>query len=122
MSKSPEIKVAEQLVNLTETHWFNPGIMGHILAEQPHYTIDRIVELLANVIRHQAKRYRLDWEHGQTSEGLHLANELNNAYNLIRDSYTWNNLDLPKDVPLPKAGVETKEYTFGYIDNNTSFR
>ena len=57
MSKTIEIKVAEQLVNLTDDHWFNPTIFGRYLADQPVYTIDRIIEMLASVISEIDKVY-----------------------------------------------------------------
>jgi hypothetical protein len=39
MSKTPEIKVAEQLVNLTESHWFNPATLARYMADQPYLYI-----------------------------------------------------------------------------------
>ena len=99
---SPELKLAEQIANVADNHFFNPGIIAHYLSEQPHYTIDRITELVVHIIRQQAKRHRLDWADGTTSEGLFLANELSKAYDLIMSGHNWNNLTLPKTKPLEK--------------------
>ena len=77
MSKTQEIKVAELLVNLTDDHWFNPTIFGRYLADQPVYTTDRIVEMLVSVISELDKVYELLKVNGTSSEGLLLANELN---------------------------------------------
>jgi hypothetical protein len=97
MSKSPEIKIAEQLVNLTESHWFNPAILGRILSDQPYYTLDRIMELVAHIIRNQSIRHSQEAErNGNTTEGLLLANELEKHIQTIRKQYQFKNLSLPK--------------------------
>ena len=59
MSKTQEIKVAELLVNLTDDHWFNPTIFGRYLADQPVYTVDRIVEMLVSVSSELDKVYEV---------------------------------------------------------------
>ena len=106
MGTSPELKLAEQIANVADNHFFNPGIIAHYLSEQPHYTIDRITELVVHIIRQQAKRHRLDWDNGTTSEGLYLANELSKAYDLIVRGHNWNNLTLPQTKPLQKIKAE----------------
>ena len=75
---SKETKVAESLVELTESHWFNPASMARYLSEQPIYTIEQVMELVKWIIHYQDKRYQEEVEHGRTSEALILANELNN--------------------------------------------
>ena len=77
MSKSPEIKVAESLTNLMDDHWFNPTVFGRYLAEQPLYTIDRVMEMVVSIISEQAKMYNVYLNRNETTEGLSLANELN---------------------------------------------
>ncbi len=71
MSKTKEIKVAEDLVNLTEDHWFNPAILARYLTDQPFYTVDRIMELVAQIIRWQANRHNdeLNTEDGIYNSG-----------------------------------------------------
>lgn len=94
--KTPESKVAEQLVNLTENQWFNPAVFGRYLSEQPHYTIDRIMEMITQILKYNNIRYQHDLEHGQTSEGLILSNELHHATKQIREMNTFKNLNLPR--------------------------
>ena len=123
--KTREIKVAEQLVNLTEDHWFNPAILARYLTDQPFYTVDRIMELVAQIIRWEANRYtdELDTEDGiynsgMTSEGLFLANELNQTLNKLIKTYKWENIKLPADPDkiirrLPK--VEEQSYRHSWL-------
>ena len=125
MSKTREIKVAEDLVNLTEDHWFNPAILARYLTDQPFYTVDRIMELVAQIIRWEANRYNDElntedgiYNSGQTSEGLFLANELNQTLNKLIKQYKWENLKLPVDSAkfikkLPK--VETQSYRHSWL-------
>jgi len=127
--KTREIKVAEQLVNLTEDHWFNPAILARYLTDQPFYTVDRIMELIAQTIRWQANRYtdELDTEDGiynsgMTSEGLFLANELNKTLNELIKTYKWENIKLPADPDkiirrLPK--VEEQSYRHSWLHDTS---
>lgn len=94
--KTPETKVAEQLVNLTENQWFNPAVFGRYLSEQPHYTIDRIMEMITQILKYQNIRYQHDIEQGQTSEGLQLANELHHAVKAVQELKNFKNLTLPQ--------------------------
>jgi hypothetical protein len=127
--KTREIKVAEQLVNLTEDHWFNPAILARYLTDQPFYTVDRIMELVAQIIRWEANRYNdeLDtddgiYNSGMTSEGLFLANELNQTLNKLIKKYKWENIKLPADPDkiirrLPK--VEEQSYRHSWLHDTT---
>jgi hypothetical protein len=127
--KTREIKVAEALVNLTEDHWFNPAILARYLTDQPFYTVDRIMELVAQIIRWEANRYtdELDTEDGiynsgMTSEGLFLANELNQTLNKLIKTYKWENIKLPADPDkiirrLPK--VEEQSYRHSWLHDTT---
>ena len=94
--KTTEMKLAEQIADATDDHYFNSSIVAHALADQPHHTIDRIVELIVKTIRYQALRHNNEWENGTTSEGLFLANEIHQSIKTITDKYTFNNLSLPK--------------------------
>ncbi len=96
MAKSPADKVADSLVELTENHFFNPALFGRALADQPIYTCDRIMEMVAQIISYQAKRYKTEATDGKTSEGLFLAKELDRMLIHLTDSYKWDNLKLPK--------------------------
>ena len=127
--KTREIKVAEQLVNLTEDHWFNPAILARYLTDQPFYTVDRIMELVAQIIRWEANRYtdELDTEDGiynsgLTSEGLFLANELNQTLNKLIKTYKWENIKLPVDpdkviAKLPKVAEQSYRHSWLHDTN-----
>ena len=117
MAKTVEIKVAEQLVNLTDDHWFNPTIFGRYLADQPVYTIDRIMEMLASVISEIDKVYELLKVSGTSSEGLMLANELNECIKAYMEDNVISNLKLPKPtVYNVKREIKVQPRTFGYTD------
>ena len=115
MSKTPEIKVAEQIANLVESHWFNSAVMARYLIDQPFYTVDRVMELVAQIIHWAAKRHNDEltvdsgiYNSGYTSEGLFVADELQQALELISRTYVMENLKLPKPLSemlkqLPKA-------------------
>jgi hypothetical protein len=129
MTKTREVKVAEQLVNLTEDHWFNPAILARYLTDQPFYTVDRIMELVAQIIRWESNRHKDElttdtgiYNSGQTSEGLFLANELNKTLNKLIKTYKWENLKLPSDPDkvirrLPK--VEEKTYRHSWLHDDS---
>jgi len=117
MSKTQEIKVAELLVNLTDDHWFNPTIFGRYLADQPAYTIDRIVEMLVSVISELDKVYELLKVNGTSSEGLLLANELNECIKAYQEINVISNLKLPKPTVYNiKREVKVEPRVFGYTD------
>lgn len=111
MSKTPEIKVAQSIVNLTEDHWFNPSIFGRYLAEQPMYTIDRIMEMVVSIISEQSKIHGV---HGYTSEGLMLAVELNECIKAYQENNKLNNLKLPARSYIVPKREEVKTHTFGW--------
>ena len=129
MTKTREVKVAEQLVNLTEDHWFNPAILARYLTDQPFYTVDRIMELVAQIIRWESNRHKDElttdtgiYNSGQTSEGLFLANELNKTLNTLIKTYKGENLKLPSDPDkvirrLPK--VEEKTYRHSWLHDDS---
>lgn len=95
--KSKELKLVDDLANATDDRWFNPTIMGIALSNQPLYTLDRIMELVTHIIRHQSMRYKTSWEAGETSEGLFLAKELNDSVVELIKKYEWVNLKLPQN-------------------------
>lgn len=124
--KTPEQKVAEQLATLTESHWFNPISLARILTDQPFYTTDRMMELVAQVIHWASKRHQDEltpggvYESGSSSEGLFLANELNKTLAKLKTMYDWENIELPKEAKelgrnLPN--IPTQEYRYSWIHN-----
>jgi hypothetical protein len=114
MSKSPELKVAESLVNLMDDHWFNPTVFGRYMAEQPLHTIDRIMEMIASVISEQAKMYEVYKNRGESTEGLMLANELNECIKAYQEEVKLNNLKLPSRAYVVKKREEVGNYKFGW--------
>jgi hypothetical protein len=93
---TPESKLANQIATATEDHWFNPAVIGRLLADQPIYTLDRIMEMVAQIIRAQEIRHDVEWEHGRTSEGLFIAKELNKTLKSISKKYKLENFKLPQ--------------------------
>ena len=119
MSKSPEIKVAESIVNLTEDHWFNPTIFGRYLAEQPMYTIDRIMEMVVSIISEQSKIHGV---HGYTSEGLMLAVELNECIKAYQEDNQLESLKLPaRFFKVPKREEPIVRQGFGWREEKDPF-
>jgi len=123
MSKSPEIKVAEQLTNLMDDHWFNATIFGRYLAEQPVYTIDRVMEMVVSVISEQAKMYQLLKVNGTSSEGLLLANELNECIKAYQEVTVISNLKLPKPTTYNvKREEPVRQVQFGWREDKDPFQ
>ncbi len=94
MNTTPETKVAEQLTNLMESHWFNSAIFGRYMADQPFYTIDRTMEMVTQLITYIARRAEHDTS--ITSDGIRLAVELEAALQAIKEIDSFDNLRLPK--------------------------
>lgn len=123
--KSKELKLVDDLTNASDDRWFNPVIMGIALSNQPLYTVDRIMELVANIVRHNSMRYKTEWEHGNTSEGLFLAKELNDKIVELIKQYRFDNLSLPKnpkkviaDLPEPDT---VQKYSWLHEDYRNPF-
>jgi hypothetical protein len=115
MSTTPEMKVAEQLANLAESHWFNPAVLGRKLSDQPYYTLDRVMELVVHIIRNQSVKHKLEAENGNTTEGLLLANELDKHIQVIKQQYQFKNLKLPAsggDPKKPNKSLPTSRYSW----------
>jgi uncharacterized membrane-anchored protein YjiN (DUF445 family) len=94
--QSKEQKIGELLANSVEDHFFNPAALGRYLAEQPIYTLDRIVEVVAWVIEKQARRYEREVEQGGTvSEGLVLSYKLDTLIDKIKLKNTFEHIKLP---------------------------
>ena len=103
--KTKEQQIGELLANSVEDHFFNPAALGRYLAEQPIYTIDRIVEVVAWIIEKQAERYRREIANeGTVCEGLIISNMLDKMIDKIKVS---NDL---KSVQLPISPKERREY------------
>jgi hypothetical protein len=111
MNKTPEIKVAEALVNLTESHWFNPAILGRYLADQPYYTIDRIMEMIVYIIKEQSRRHDTEVVDNLSSEGILLARELYECVRAYKEGREFKNLNLPKSIShITKTQLPPQSY------------
>ena len=127
--KTPEQKVAEQLVNLTEDHWFNAASLARYITDQPYYTTDRIMELVAQIITWGGRRHEDEltpsgvYESNSSSEGLFLANELSKYLNELKQTYVWENLKLPVESKkvidkLPKVAEQSYRYSWLHDEDN----
>lgn len=78
MAKSNETKIADKLTDALNDGTFSPAVMAdYLITNNTLYTIDRIMELVRYIIQYNAIRMRIEWDKGQTSEGLMLADALN---------------------------------------------
>ena len=94
--QSKEHKIGELLANSVEDHFFNPAALGRYLAEQPIYTLDRIVEVVAWVIEKQARRYEREYQNnGTVSEGLALSYKLDQVIDKIKLKNNFDHIKLP---------------------------
>jgi len=76
--KMLETKVAEVILEGTDNNWFNPTLVAHALVtNNPIYTQDKLMDLIVEIIKQQAARFRMEAAAGITSNGLILANVLN---------------------------------------------
>lgn len=92
---SKEIKVGELLANSVEDHWFNPATLGHYLSQQPHWTIDRVMEVVCWIIEKNARIYEAKAGKQEISEGLALAYKLDQIVDKIKEANNFNNIKLP---------------------------
>jgi len=127
--KNKEQQIGELLANSVEDHFFNPAALGRYLAEQPTYTIDRVVEVVAWIIEKQARRYEREIQNGgQVSEGLAIAYKLDQVMDKIKDKNTFQHVKLPitdgerkKLIDnLPKVKEQSYRYSWLHETNNTN--
>ena len=77
MAKSNETKVAEKLAEGLNDYTFSPAVLANVLTTYyPIYTQDRLMELVKWIIKYNALRMRTEWDKGTTSEGLLMADLL----------------------------------------------
>jgi len=127
--KTKEEQIGELLSNSVEDHFFNPAALGRYLAEQPIYTLDRIMEVVAWVIEKQARRYDREVETGgQVSEGLAIAHKLDMFIDQIKITNDLKNIKLPTTPKeraefvrsLPKEQEQSYRYSWLHETNNGS--
>ena len=92
---SKEIKVGELLANSVEDHFFNPATLGHYLSNQPHWTIDRVMEVVCWIIEKNARIYEAKAGHQEISEGLALAYKLDELVDRIKKANNFKHIRLP---------------------------
>ena len=83
MAKSKESKIAEQLADVLNDHTVTPSVIANcLITYNSIYTQDRIMELVKWIIKYEALRLRTEWDKGNTSEGLLMADYLNDYLEL----------------------------------------
>jgi uncharacterized membrane-anchored protein YjiN (DUF445 family) len=117
--KTKEQQIGELLANSVEDHFFNPAALGRYLAEQPIYTLDRIVEVVAWIVEKQAERYRREMaNNGTVSEGLIISNMLDQMIDKIKVTNDLKSVKLPitpkERGEFIKSLPETKEQNYKY--------
>ncbi len=117
--KTKEQQIGELLANSVEDHFFNPAALGRYLAEQPIYTIDRIVEVVAWIVEKQAERYRREVaNNGTVCEGLIIANHLDKVIDKIKITNDLKSVQLPitpkERGEFVKSLPEVKEQNYRY--------
>ena len=117
--KTKEHQIGELLANSVEDHFFNPAALGRYLAEQPIYTIDRIVEVVAWIVEKQAERYRREVaNNGTVCEGLIIANHLDKVIDKIKITNELKSVQLPitpkERGEFVKSLPEVKEQNYRY--------
>lgn len=76
--KANEVKIAEKLADNLNDYTFSPAVMANYLTTHyPIYTQDRLMELVRYLVQYNSIRMRTEWSAGNTSEGLLLADALN---------------------------------------------
>lgn len=82
--KSKEEKLAELMEECLNDHFFNPSLFANLMTtDYPLYTQERLMKLISNLIRYASRRFEYEWEAGETTEGLLLADALNDTLNQL---------------------------------------
>ena len=127
--KTKEEQIGELLANSVEDHFFNPAALGRYLADQPTYTLDRVMEVVAWVIEKQARRYDRELETGGAiSEGLAIAQKLDLVIDKISQENELKSVKLPMTPnqrrafvkSLPKEQEQSYRYSWLHESNNQS--
>jgi len=80
MAKSKESKISEQLADVLNDHTVTPSVIANcLITYNSLYTQDRLMELVKWIIKYEALRFRTEWDKGNTSEGLFMADYLNDS-------------------------------------------
>jgi hypothetical protein len=69
--RTPEEKLAEQIkLTLDNVHFNAPLMANYLVNSNPHYTQDKIMELIESLLTYQYMKYNEDWHKAETSYGL----------------------------------------------------
>lgn len=78
--KSKETNLANQLAEAVDWHYFNPAVCADVIStDMPLYTQAKIMELVKWIIKFESRRFKTEWEKGNTTEALMLADALNDT-------------------------------------------
>jgi hypothetical protein len=118
--KSVEQKLADDIANAVESHWFNPAVIARLLSNQPIYTMDRVMEMVAQIIRTISSR---DVESDDVeSEGVALAKELDKYIKLLQDEHNFDSIKLPsRDTYKVKRAEPIRQASFGWKEESNPF-
>jgi len=99
-TKAIETNLANEMAKAVDWHYFNPAVLANVIStDMPLYTQDRIMELVKWIIKYEARRFKTEWEKGNTTEGLMMADLLNDV---LEAKYG-------KDTTLEKVLAEAPE-------------
>lgn len=77
---SKETKLANQLAEAVEGAYFNGAVVADVIStDTPLYTQSKIMDLVVWIIKYEARRFKAEWEKGNTTEALMLADALNDT-------------------------------------------
>ena len=114
MAKANEFKAAEKLTEYLNNANFSPAVMANVLTtEHTLYTQDRLMELVRYIVHYNYLRFNQDWDTGYTSEGLLLADALND---MLVAKY-----GAVERTPIIKSLEETRVRDSKYIMDLDSF-
>jgi hypothetical protein len=113
--KSTEQKLADDIANAVESHWFNPAVIARMLSNQPVYTMDRVMEMVAQIVRTIGSRE-------EESEGVALAKELDKYIKLLQDRHKFDTLKLPnRNTYKVKRAEPIRQASFGWKEESNPF-
>jgi hypothetical protein len=101
-----ETKLADTVASCVEDHFFNTAAVARHLSNQPIYTVDKVMELVVNIVFSMKQRYDVELAEGNTSEGLILANNLHKAINIVKEKREFNNIKIPSPKQYKTKSIE----------------
>ena len=117
MAKSNETKIAEKLTDALNDGTFSPAVMAdYLITNNTLYTIDRIMELVKYIIQYNAIKMRMEWDKGQTSEGLMMADALND---MLTAKYGAADMSIPNSLDT-RIREDRYDILNPYVNNHNS--